>query len=68
MEFQKKKYTFRGMDGFAGFRHGQEYELSLGMTDAEDELHPSEVVIVNPISKVWMYCSKQEFTERWKKE
>ena len=56
------------MDGFAGFRHGKEYELELGMTDAEDEEHPSEVVIINPVSKLWGYCTKQEFTERWKKE
>ena len=68
MNFQKKKYTFRGMDGFAGFRSGKEYELELGMTDAEDEEHPSEVVIINPVSKLWGYCSRQEFTERWKKE
>ena len=67
MEFQKKKYTFRGMDGFAGFRHGQEYELELAMTDAEDAEHPSEVVIINPVSKLWGYCSKAEFTERWQK-
>jgi hypothetical protein len=66
MEFQKKKYAFRGMDGYAGFRHGQEYELELGMTAADDE-RPAEVVIINPVSKVWMYCSKQEFTQRWEK-
>ena len=66
MEFLKKKYAFRGMDGFAGFRRGQEYELELGVTDADDE-RPAEVVIVNPVSKAWMYCSKQEFAERWEK-
>ncbi|ALW85573.1 hypothetical protein AUC43_11005 [Hymenobacter sedentarius] len=66
MEFQKKKYTFRGMDGYAGFRHGKEYELELGMSEADDE-RPAEVVIVNPVSKAWMYCSKQEFSERWQK-
>ena len=66
MEFQKKKYTFRGMDGYAGFRQGKEYELELGMTAADDE-RPAEVVIVNPVSKLWMYCSKQEFTARWEK-
>ena len=47
MEFQKKNYTFRGMDGFAGFRHGQEYELELGTSEADEE-RPAEVVIVNP--------------------
>jgi hypothetical protein len=67
MEFQKRKYRFRGMDGFAGFRQGQEYELELGATDAEDEEHPAEIVIVNPVSKLWGYCSKKEFTERWEK-
>ncbi|WP_046246857.1 hypothetical protein [Hymenobacter terrenus] len=67
MEFQKRKYTFRGMDGFAGFRHGKEYELEVGMTDADDE-RPAEVVIVNPVSKLWMYYSKQQFTERWAKQ
>jgi hypothetical protein len=66
MEFQKKKYTFRGMDGYAGFRHGQEYELELGTSEADDE-RPAEVVIVNPVSKLLMYCSKQEFAERWHK-
>ena len=55
------------MDGFAGFRQGQEYELELGATDAEDEEHPAEIVIVNPISKLWGYCSKKEFAERWEK-
>ncbi|WP_201979421.1 hypothetical protein [Hymenobacter rubidus] len=67
MEFQKKKYTFRGMDGFAGFRRDKEYELELGMTAADDEEHPSEVVIVNPVSRLWSYWSKKDFTERWEK-
>jgi hypothetical protein len=67
MEFQKKKYGFRGMDGFAGFRNGQEYELELGVMDAEDEAHPGEIVIINPVSKIWTYCSRKEFTERWEK-
>jgi hypothetical protein len=66
MEFQKKKYVFRGMDGFAGFRNGNEYELELGLSEATDE-RPVEIIIVNPISKVWTYCSKQEFAERWEK-
>ena len=66
MEFQKQKYTFRGMDGFAGFRHGQDYELELGTTEADDE-RPAEIVIVNPVSKAWMYGSKAEFATRWEK-
>ena len=66
MDFHKKKYTFRGMDGFAGFRHGQEYELELGTTEADDE-RPAEIVMVNPVSKVWMYCSKQVFAAQWEK-
>ncbi|MBF9237671.1 hypothetical protein I2I05_09720 [Hymenobacter sp. BT683] len=67
MEFQKKKYTFRGMDGFAGFRHGQEYELDLAMSEATDE-QPAEVVVINPVSQLYSYFSKQAFTETWKKE
>ncbi|GAA3970596.1 hypothetical protein GCM10022407_15550 [Hymenobacter antarcticus] len=66
MEFQKKKYTFRGMDGYAGFRNGQEYELELGLTAADDE-RPAEIVIINPVSRLWMHCSKQEFAVRWEK-
>jgi len=66
MEFQKKRYTFRGMDGYAGFRHGTEYELELGTSEADDE-RPAEVVIVNSVSKLWMYCNKPEFSERWHK-
>lgn len=66
MNFQVKKYTFRGMDGYGGFRNGTAYELELGMSEASDE-RPAEVVIVNPVSKLWMYCSKQQFTERWEK-
>lgn len=66
MEFQKKKYVFRGMDGFAGFRNGTEYELELGLSEATDE-QPAEVVIVNPVSRAWSYCTRKEFTERWEK-
>ncbi|GAA4053107.1 hypothetical protein GCM10022409_45080 [Hymenobacter glaciei] len=66
MEFQKKKYMFRGMDGYGGFRSGQEYELELGMSPADDE-RPAEVIIVNPVSRLWMHCSKQEFAARWEK-
>jgi hypothetical protein len=66
MEFQKKKCPFRGLDGDAGFRHGQEDERERGTREAHDE-RPAEVVIVNPVSKLWMYCSKQEFAERWHK-
>ncbi|HEX8658068.1 MAG TPA: hypothetical protein VF690_11055 [Hymenobacter sp.] len=28
MELQQKPYLFRGMDGYAGFRHGQAYALT----------------------------------------
>ena len=66
MEFQKKKYAFRGMDGYAGFRSGQEYELELAPSPADDE-RPAEIVIINPVSRQYMYCSKQEFAVRWEK-
>jgi hypothetical protein len=66
MEFQKKKYVFRGMDGFAGFRNGQEYELEIRATEATDE-QPSEIVIINPVSRLHSYCSKQEFNQRWER-
>ena len=66
MEFQKKKYMFRGMDGYAGFRSGQEYELELALSPADDE-RPAEIVIINPVSRQYMYCSKQEFAVRWEK-
>ena len=66
MEFQHKKYTFRGTDGLADFRHDQEYALELGTSEAEDE-HPAEVVIINPVPKAWMYCSKPEFAQHWEK-
>jgi len=54
------------MDGYAGFRHGTEYELELGTSEADDE-RPAEVVIVNSVYKLWMYCNKPEFSERWHK-
>ena len=67
MEFQKKKYTFRGMDGYAGFRHGQEYELELTTTEETQE-SPTEVVIVNPVSKLYMYHGQDEFNLLWQKK
>jgi hypothetical protein len=67
MEFEKKKHTFRGMDGFAGFRNGQEYELEMGETEADDE-RPAEIVLVNPVSKAWSYCSKAEFALVWERK
>ena len=54
------------MDGYAGFRNGQEYELELALSPAEDE-RPAEIVIINPVSRQYMYCSKQEFAVRWEK-
>jgi hypothetical protein len=59
MELQKKKFTFRGMDGYAGFRHGQDYEVQTGKTDE------GEYVIINPVSQVWMYFSPPVFAEKW---
>ncbi|OGX82003.1 hypothetical protein BEN47_05120 [Hymenobacter lapidarius] len=67
MDFQEKKYTFRGMDGFAGFRHGQAYELEL-RTMEESEDRPAEVVMVNPVSRLHAYCSKEDFNLNWKRE
>ena len=55
------------MDGFAGFRHGQDYELDIGESDADDE-RPAEVVIINPVSKLWMYFSKSDFGVMWEKK
>ena len=63
MEFQKKKYAFRGMDGYAGFRSGQEYELELALSPADDE-RPAEIVIINPVFHLLMHCSKQAFAAR----
>ncbi len=48
MEFQKKRFTFQGMDGLGGFRSGQDYEVATGETEE------GEVVIVNPVSGLWM--------------
>jgi hypothetical protein len=68
MDFQKKSYRFRGMDGFAGFRNGQEYELELRTTEPTDELPMAEIVIINPVSRLHTYCSKEEFAQRWEKK
>ena len=65
MEFTKKKYIFRGMDGYAGFRRNQEYEIEVTQMEPTDEQPNAEVVIINPVSRLYMYCSKQEFRERW---
>ena len=54
------------MDGYGGFRSGQEYELELGLSPADDE-RPAEIIIINPVSRLWMHCSKQEFAVRWEK-
>ena len=67
MEFQKKKYTFRGFDGFAGYRHGETYELELATTEATDE-QPAEIVVVNPVSRLWWHLSKAGFADTWRKE
>ena len=68
MDFIKKKYTFRGMDGFAGFRHGQQYELEIASAEPTDEQPTAEIVTVNPVSKLWAYHSKEEFSKMWKRE
>lgn len=59
MEFQKKKFTFRGMDGYAGFRHGQDYEVETGKTEE------GEFVLINPVSRLWMHFDPREFAEKW---
>ena len=66
MEFQKKKCAFRGTDGNAGFRNGQEHELELALSHTDNE-RPAEIVIINPVSRQYMYCSKQEFAVRLEK-
>ena len=66
LEFHKKRYAFRGMHSYAGFRSGQEYELEPGLSPADDE-RPAELVIINPVSRQYMYCSKQELATRWAK-
>lgn len=65
MEFTKKKYIFRGMDGFAGWRRNQEYEIEVTQMEPTEEQPYAEVVIINPVSRVYMYCTKAEFRERW---
>ena len=51
---------------YAGFRHGADDEREVGTREADDE-RPDEVVIVNPVSRLWMHCGKQAFSERWQK-
>ena len=67
MEFQKKKHTFRGMDGFAGFRHGTEYELELAHVAATDD-YPAHVVVINPVSRLHGTYAVAEFAEAWGKK
>ena len=55
------------MDGFAGFRNGKEYDLELGITEADDE-RPAEIVVVNPVSKLWSYYGKKDFAKQWEKK
>lgn len=68
MEFTKKNYTFRGLDGYAGFRHGREYELELATMEPTDEQPNAEIVVINPVSKVYGYYSKEEFNLMWQKK
>ena len=44
MEFQKKKFTLRGTDGYAGFCHGQDDEVE---TDKTEE---GAFVLINTVS------------------
>ena len=37
------------------------------LSPADDE-RPAEIVIINPVSRQYMYCSKQEFAVRWEKQ
>ena len=67
MQFEKKKYTFRGMDGFAGFRHGKEYEIEVAVSDLDDE-KPAEMVVINPVSRAFGYHSKEEFNVMWQRK
>ena len=54
------------MDGFAGFRPGQDCEFEVGTTQADDE-RPAAVVPVNPVSKAWMYYRKSGFAQHGEK-
>ena len=58
-EVHQKEVTFRGMDGYAGFRHGRDYELELAQMEPTEE-PLAEVVIIHPVSRLYMYFSKQE--------
>jgi hypothetical protein len=68
MNFTKKKYSFRGMDGFAGFRRSHSYEIEVASTEPTDEQPKAEMVVINPVSRLYMYFSKQEFNEAWEKK
>ncbi|MBD2722363.1 hypothetical protein [Hymenobacter armeniacus] len=68
MEFTKKKYTFRGMDGYAGFRNGKEYELELAPTAPSEEQPNAEIVVINPVSRLYSYYSKEQFLAAWEKK
>ena len=67
MDFIKKKHTFRGMDGYAGFRHGTEYELQYQHVD-ETVDYPAHVVVINPVSKLHDTYTPAEFAEAWGKK
>ena len=67
MDFQKKKYTFRGMDGYAGFRHGQEYELEYRHV-ADTAEYPAHVVVINPVSQLHGTHTPAEFADAWGKK
>ena len=67
MQFEKRKYVFRGMDGYAGYRQGKEYEIEVATTDPVDD-EPVEMVVINPVSRAFGYCSKEEFNQRWQRK
>ncbi|UOQ98969.1 hypothetical protein MUN81_05620 [Hymenobacter sp. 5317J-9] len=58
-------YLFKGLDGYAGFRHGREYELELAAMEPNDERPTAEIVVINPVSRLYAYHRKEEFNLLW---
>jgi hypothetical protein len=67
MQFENKKYLFRGMDGHAGFRRNQLYETEVATTDPV-EGEPAGIVVITPVSRDFAYHSKEEFNQLWEKK
>ena len=54
-------------------RENQGRELVSSTKDSNPSQHeatdeqPAEIVIINPVSRLHAYCSKQEFNQRWER-